>query len=75
MVRKPGPYPATAIRRGAFRVGNHLGRADSAIRFIANPDQVISNNSMKPYTGIADADVRKKIIDYLKSNRDLQGKQ
>lgn len=44
-------------------------------RFIANPDQVISNNSMKPYTGIADADVRKKIIDYLKSNRDLQGKQ
>ena len=43
-------------------------------RFIANPDQVISNNSMKPYTGIADADVRKKIIEYLKSNRDLQGK-
>jgi len=44
-------------------------------RFIANPDQVISNNSMKPYTGIADADVRRKIIDYLKSNRDLRSKQ
>jgi len=44
-------------------------------RFIANPDQVIANNSMKPYTGITDATVRKQIIDYLKSNRALQGKQ
>ncbi len=42
-------------------------------RFIANPDQVISNNSMKPYSGIADAGVRKEIIEYLKSNRDLRG--
>ena len=44
-------------------------------RFIANPDQVVSNNSMKPYAGIADASVRKEIIDYLKSNRDLQGRK
>ena len=29
---------------------------------------------MKPYTGIADAAVRQQIIDYLKSNRDLQSK-
>jgi cytochrome c len=44
-------------------------------RFIANPDQVVSNNSMKPYAGITDAGVRKQIIEYLKSNRDLQGKK
>jgi cytochrome c len=42
-------------------------------RFIENPDQVISNN-MKPYAGIADPAVRQKIIEYLKSNRDLQGR-
>lgn len=37
-------------------------------RFIANPEALIPNNNMKPFTGIADAGTRKKIIDFLKSN-------
>jgi cytochrome c len=37
-------------------------------RFIANPDEVVPNNNMKPYKGTSDVGVRKKIIEFLKSN-------
>lgn len=36
-------------------------------KFIANPDDVIPNNNMNPYTGLSDAAVRKQIVEYLKS--------
>jgi cytochrome c len=36
-------------------------------KFIANPDSVVPNNNMKPFGGVPDANVRKKIIDALKS--------
>ena len=36
-------------------------------RFIANPDEVIPNNKMKPYTGLTDADVRNQIVEFLES--------
>lgn len=36
-------------------------------KFIANPEQVVSNNNMKPYKGIDDQAVRKRIIAFLKS--------
>jgi cytochrome c len=36
-------------------------------KFIANPDEVVHGNSMKPFTGIADAGQRKDIIGFLKS--------
>jgi cytochrome c len=36
-------------------------------KFIENPDQVIPNNNMKPFQGIADQAVRKQIVDFLKS--------
>jgi cytochrome c len=36
-------------------------------KFIANPDEVVSNNNMKPYKGIGDEAVRKAIIAFLKS--------
>ena len=43
-------------------------------RFIADPNAVVSNNNMKPYEGIADPAVRKSIIDFLKSSRDLHSR-
>ena len=43
-------------------------------RFIADPETVVSNSNMKPYQGIADPAVRRQIIEYLKSNRDLQSR-
>jgi cytochrome c len=36
-------------------------------KFIANPDQVVSGNGMKPYTGITDAKQRSEIVAYLKT--------
>jgi len=35
-------------------------------RWIQNPESVIPNNNMKPYNGLADAAVRKSIVNYLK---------
>jgi cytochrome c len=37
-------------------------------RFIANPDQVVSGNKMKPYGGLASAEERAKIIAFLEAN-------
>jgi cytochrome c len=39
-------------------------------RWIENPETVVPNNNMKPYNGLADAGVRKKIIDFLKKNHE-----
>jgi cytochrome c len=36
--------------------------------WIENPEAVVPNNNMKPYNGLADAGVRKKIVDFLKKN-------
>jgi cytochrome c len=36
-------------------------------KFIENPDQIIPNNNMKPYKGIADQAARQQIVDFLKS--------
>jgi cytochrome c len=36
-------------------------------RFVASPDEVVPGNNMKPYSGLASADDRTKIIAYLRS--------
>lgn len=36
-------------------------------RFIQNPTAMVSNTTMKPFGGVADAGQRKLIIDYLKA--------
>jgi len=35
-------------------------------RFIENPDAVVPGNNMKPFTGVADAEERARIIAHLK---------
>jgi cytochrome c len=37
-------------------------------RFIANPDQVVPGNRMKPYGGLTSAEERAKIIAFLEAN-------
>jgi cytochrome c len=37
-------------------------------RFIANPDQVVPGNRMKPYGGLTSAEERAQIIDFLEAN-------
>lgn len=39
-------------------------------KFIADPKSVASNTTMTPFAGIQDAEQRKLIIDYLKTQRD-----
>jgi len=36
-------------------------------KFITNPDSVASGTTMKPFPGVADAEERKKIVDFLKT--------
>ena len=36
-------------------------------KFIANPDQLVNGNTMKPYGGMNDAAQRKVIVEFLKS--------
>ena len=38
-------------------------------RFMANPDEVVPGNGMKPYGGLASSDERKKIIAFLAQSR------
>lgn len=37
-------------------------------KFITNPNAFIPNNNMKPFSGVGDAETRKQIIDFLKTN-------
>jgi cytochrome c len=37
-------------------------------RFIANPDQLVSGNNMKPYGGLNSAEERAKIVAFLEAN-------
>jgi len=37
-------------------------------RWIENPESVIPNNNMKPYNGLADAAVRRSIVNFLKTS-------
>ena len=39
-------------------------------RFIENPEAVVPGNNMKPFTGVADADERAKVIAHLKAASD-----
>ena len=36
-------------------------------RFIANPDEMVPGNNMKPYGGLASADDKVKVIAFLRS--------
>ena len=42
-------------------------------RFIANPDQVVSGNKMKPFGGLASAEERAKIIAFLEASGAADG--
>ena len=45
------------------------GTKKTLIRFIANPDAVVHGNNMQPYGGLASADDRAKVIDFLETQR------
>ena len=57
-------YPSYS---GALKGSGITWDASTLDRFIANPDDVVPNNNMKPFKGVPDAAVRKQIVDYLNS--------
>jgi cytochrome c len=57
-------YPSYS---GALKGSGITWDAATLDRFIANPDDVVPNNNMKPFKGVPDAAVRKSIVAYLDS--------
>jgi cytochrome c len=51
----------------AMKEAGFVWDADKLERFMANPDAVVSGNSMKPYGGLASAEDRAKIVAFLQS--------
>ena len=67
--RKAGSVAGFAYS-GSMKNSGVTWDESSLDKFIANPDSIVPNSKMKPYTGIADAATRKQIIEFLKSNPD-----
>jgi cytochrome c len=52
---------------GAMKDAGLVWDEEKLERFIASPDEVVPGNNMKPYSGLASADDRKKVIAFLQS--------
>jgi cytochrome c len=62
--RKAGSLPDYNYS-GAMKEAGFVWDKEKLDRFIANPDEVVSGNSMKPYNGLTSSDDRTKIIAFL----------
>jgi cytochrome c len=62
--RKAGSLPNYAFS-SAMKDADLVWDEEKLDRFIANPDQVVPGNSMKPFGGLSSSDDRKKIIAFL----------
>ena len=62
--RKAGSLPDYGYS-GAMKEAGFVWDEQKLERFIANPDEVVPGNSMKPYAGLASSDDRAKIIAFL----------
>ena len=66
--RKAGSLPDYAFSISMKEAG-FVWDEEKLDRFIANPDEVVPGNSMKPYGGLSSGDDRKKIIAFLAQSR------
>ena len=66
--RKAGSLPDYGFS-SAMKEASFVWDQEKLDRFIANPDEVVPGNSMKPYGGLASSDERKKIIGFLVQSR------
>jgi cytochrome c len=62
--RKAGSLPDYAFS-SAMKEAGFVWDAEKLDRFIANPDEVVPGNNMKPYGGLPSSEERKKIIAFL----------
>jgi cytochrome c len=63
--RKAGSQPDYARFSSAMKDPGFVWNEENLDRFIANPDEVVPGNSMKPYGGLSSGEERKKIIAFL----------
>jgi len=66
--RKAGSLPDYGFS-SAMKEAGFVWDQEKLDRFIANPDEVVPGNSMKPYGGLSSSDERKKIIGFLVQSR------
>ena len=66
--RKAGSLPDYAFS-SAMKEAGFVWDAEKLDRFIANPDEVVPGNNMKPYGGLSSSEDRKKIIAFLAQGR------
>ena len=64
--RKAGSLPDYPYS-SAMRDAGFIWDREKLDQFIAEPDAVVRSNNMKPYGGLASAEARAKVIDYLES--------
>jgi cytochrome c len=68
--KKAGQQPGYASYSQALKQSGVTWDEATLDKWIENPDAVVPNNNMKPYKGIPDPAVRRKITEFLESNRD-----
>jgi cytochrome c len=66
--RKAGSLPDYNYS-SAMKEADLVWDEDKLDRFIANPDEVVSGNKMKPYGGLPSKDERAKIIAFLAQSK------
>jgi cytochrome c len=66
--RKAGSLPDYAFS-SAMKEADFVWDEEKLDRFIANPDEVVPGNNMKPYGGLSSGEDRKKIIAFLAQPR------
>jgi len=64
--RKAGSLPNYGYS-SAMKGADFVWDKEKLARFIANPDEMVPGNSMKPYGGLSSADNRAKVIAFLQS--------
>jgi cytochrome c len=64
--RKAGSLPNYSYS-SAMKGADFVWDEKNLERFIANPDETVPGNNMKPYGGLASADSRAKLIAFLKT--------
>ena len=62
--RKAGSLSGYAFS-SAMKETDFVWDEEKLDRFIANPDEVVGGNNMKPYGGLASSEDRKKIVTFL----------
>jgi len=66
--RKAGSLPDYAFS-SAMKEAGFIWDEEKLDRFMANPDEVVPGNNMKPYGGLSSSEDRKKIIAFLAQAR------